>query len=158
VIPISRCSVLTYSSFKRSASLNAISIDCLRRGEIYTCVAPSTCGILLNSLSRSFIMLLLFASSLSSKGLIIPSFCKIRLYRRCSFSIIWFLFASARFWASAMASCALIVSLSQFIFHPIKELAVCHGFTLKNIGVCRWLKAEINIITNLLNAIIHECL
>src|SRR5438093_4681707 len=112
---ISRCSVETYSSLKRSASRSARSSVGRSRSPRYCPLPPRTFGILPSSASSCCRTVSARAPSLASTGPTTPSRCWSSATSRCSGSRAWWPCWSASPWAACSGSCALTVSLSNRI-------------------------------------------
>src|SRR6266446_1149759 len=113
---IRRCSVETYSSFRRSASSRARLITPSKRGEAYCRPPlPRTVGSLSTSAWTWRVSASGRAPSLPRSGPTTPSCCCRSASSRCSGSMAWWLPWSARDWAAWIASWALTVSLSILI-------------------------------------------
>src|SRR2546426_547636 len=111
--PIKRCSVETYSSLRRSASVCARSSATRRRSLVYWPLAPRTLGIRPSSASSARWMASGRAPSFPSSGPTTPSRCWMSACSRCSGSIAWWPCWSASDCAAWSASWALTVSLSN---------------------------------------------
>src|SRR4051812_46851024 len=112
---MNKCSVLTYSSFKRSASDSAESVTVRKRADRPGCEPPCARGSLSSSVRTAVAIAAGSTFIFRTISGTIPSRCSLSVSSTCSGRISGFPSRSASCCAARIASCAFSVYLLMFI-------------------------------------------